>query len=84
MKIETYLPQVVTLSLLILSAAYRSPLFGYASALSLAFIMVKETYDKLITLREQKIAPQDEVKKAVSDMNIRVARIEHGIATRGF
>lgn len=84
MNIERVFPHLVTLSLLVLSAAYRSPLFAYGAVVGLGFTLaynlVKSRYDVLAT----KSSVPDELKRHIQEMQTRITTIEYGIKQRGF
>lgn len=83
MNIEAYVSHFVTLSLLVLSAVYKSPFFAYASVLGLGLIAYKQIMqEKIAALKPPAVS--DEMKRTVQDMNARLVTIEHGIRIRGF
>lgn len=84
MKKEALFTHFVTLALLTLSAVYKAPLFAYASVVSLGLSLGKDTYDRIAEAREAKANPDEALKRSLADMNVRVTRLEHGVATRGF
>lgn len=84
MNYEKVFSRVLTISLLGLAAYYQSALFAYASVLSLAVGAVQDVYARLVAVREQKPGVPEEVKRALHDMNARVATLEYGVKTRGF
>lgn len=84
MNYEKLFSRVVTVSLLGLAAYYQSSMFAYAAVLSLAVGAVQDVYSRLISVKEQKPGVPEEVKRALHDMNARVATLEYGVKTRGF
>lgn len=84
MNYEKLFSRVVTVSLLGLAGYYQSAMFAYAAVLSLAVGAVQDVYARLVAIREQKPGISEEVKRALHDMNARVATLEYGVKTRGF
>lgn len=84
MNYEKVFSRVITVSLLGLAAYYNSAYFAFATVLSFAVGAVQEIYSRLVAVREQKPTVSEEVKRAIQDMNARVATLEYGVKTRGF
>lgn len=73
----------VTAILLGLAGYHQSPAFAYATVVALAVNAVHEIYTRLLALREQKPV-SEEVRRAIQDINARVATLEYGVKQRGF
>lgn len=85
MNLNKYFPQMVTLSLLVLAGAYRSPSFAYASVLSLMVLVSEKVLDYFKERHAKLNQPLDEmVQRKMRDMEARVTTIEYGIKQRGF
>jgi len=84
MNYEKIFSHVITASLLGLSGYYQSAAFACAAVASLAVGKVFEVYSRLLAVKEQKPGINDEVKRALHDMNARLATVEYGIKQRGF
>lgn len=84
MNYEKLFSRVVTVSLLGLAGYYQSSTFAFATVLSLAVGAVQDIYSRMVAVREQKPTVSEEVKRAIQDMNARVATLEYGVKTRGF
>lgn len=84
MNYEKVFSRTITVSLLGLAAYYQSAYFAFATVLSFAVGAVQEIYSRLVAVREQKPGVPEEVKRAIQDMNARVATLEYGVKTRGF
>jgi len=85
MKIERYLPHVVTVALLAMAAVFKSPAFAAASVVGVLGI-VAEAYlrDRLAVLTPKAASVDEATKRAIQDLNARVATLEYGVKTRGF
>lgn len=84
MQIKEHFPHIITLSLLVLSAAYRSPAFGYASVVALGIILADQFISARLAQLGQKPGISDELKRSIQDINARLTTVEYGIRTRGF
>lgn len=84
MNYEKIFSHVITASLLGLAGYYQSAAFAYAAVASLAVGMTFQVYSRLLAVKEQKPGINEEVKRAIQDMNARVATLEYGVKTRGF
>lgn len=84
MNYEKLFSHVVTASLLGLAGYYQSAAFAYAAVASLAVGKVFEIYSRLLAVKEQKPGVNEEVRRALQDMNARVATLEYGVKQRGF
>lgn len=84
MNVERMFPHFITLTLLVLSAAYRNPWFAAASVVSLGCTLTYELIKARVAAMAVKNDLSEEVKRQVHDMNTRVTTIEYGIRQRGF
>lgn len=84
MNYEKIFSHSVTAILLGLAGFYQSAAFAYAAVASLAVGAVFEVYNRMLVIKEQKPGINEEVKRAIQDMNARVATLEYGVKTRGF
>jgi hypothetical protein len=82
--IVRYFPFVVTASLVVASIATGSAAFAYASVLSLAAAMGRETFLAVLESRTAKSTLPDETKRKMDELAARVTTIEVGIQRRGF
>ena len=80
----TTISTTVTLSLLGLAGYYQNAALAYASVLSMAVGAAQLVYMKLIGARQEKAGMNEETKRAMQDLNARVATLEYGVKTRGF
>lgn len=81
---EKVFSRLITVSLLGLAAYYQSAYFAYAAVLSFAVGAVQDIYSRMVAVREQKPTVSEEVKRALQDINARVATLEYGVKQRGF
>jgi hypothetical protein len=85
MKIERFLPHLVTVALLAMSAIFRNPAYAFASMVSVLGILAHSVVvERMAALAARTPATDDGLKRAVQDMNARIATIEYGIKQRGF
>lgn len=85
MKIERFLPHFVTVALLVMAAIFRSPAHAFASVVSILGIMAHSVVVERMAALAAKVVPTDETaKRAIQDLNARVATLEYGVKTRGF
>lgn len=85
MKIEKFLPHFVTVALLVMAAIFRSPAHAFASVVSILGIMAHSVVvERMAALAAKTPAADDTLKKAIQDLNARVATLEYGVKTRGF
>lgn len=84
MNYEKIFSHSVTAILLGLAGFYQSAAFAYAAVASIAVGGALEIYTRMLSVREQKPGINEEVKRAIQDMNARVATLEYGVKTRGF
>jgi hypothetical protein len=83
-QIVRYFPYVVTASLVVAAIASASPAFAYAAVLSLASVLVRESFLAVQETRSAKSVLPDETKRLINDLAARVTTIEVGIQRRGF
>jgi hypothetical protein len=85
MKLTSYFAYVVTLVLLALSGVYHSSSFAYAAVLGLAVSLFQEIVkEKVFTMKDIKLSLPDDVKKKLTDLEVRLNTVEYGIKQRGF
>lgn len=84
MNYEKVFSHTITATLLGLAAYRDSATFAYAAVASMAVVAAYEIYSRLLSLREVRPTASDEVKRAIQDINARVATLEYGVKTRGF
>lgn len=85
MKIERFLPHLVTIALLAMSAIFRNPAYAFASVVSVLGIMVHSVVMERMAAMAAKVVPADEtMKRTIQDLNARIATLEYGVKTRGF
>lgn len=84
MNYEKIFSYVLTASLLGLAGYYQSAAFAYAAVASLAVGKVFDIYSRLLAVKEQKPGIPEEVRRAIQDINARVATLEYGVKQRGF
>lgn len=81
---EKHLAYFVTLAMLLLTAVYKNPFFGYASVISLGLTMAHEVVKSRYNALTIKTEVPEELKRSIHDINARVATLEYGVKTRGF
>lgn len=82
MNVERFFPHVVTLVLLGLSVYSKSAALSYASVLSLAVVMVKNVYDRMLEAKEARVAAvPEESKKQMHDLQARITTLEYWVKT---
>lgn len=84
MNYEKIFSHSITAILLGLAGYYQSAAFAYAAVASLAVQAVHEVYSRLLTAKETKPGISEDVKRAIQDINARVATLEYGVKQRGF
>jgi hypothetical protein len=84
MNIEKLFPHFITLTLLVLSAVYRSPLFAYAAVVAMGCTLAYEIIKVRVAALAVKTDVPEELKRHMHDMNTRITTIEYGIKQRGF
>lgn len=84
LNLERYFGHFVVLVLLGLSAVYHSAAIAAACVSALFLVLGKDSYDRVMSAREAKNDTLGEAKRLIQDLNGRLVKIEHGIATRGF
>jgi hypothetical protein len=84
MNYEKIFSHSVTAILLGLAGYHQSATLAYAAVASLAVGAIQEIYNRMLVIKEQKPGLNDDVKRAMQDMNARIATLEYGVKTRGF
>lgn len=84
MNHEKIISHSITAVLLGMAGYYQSAAFAYAAVAYLAVQAVYEVYSRLLAAREAKPGLPDDAKRAIQDMNARIATLEYGVKTRGF
>ena len=87
MNYEKVFSHSVTAILLELAGYYQSAAFAYTTVASLAVQLVSEAYSRLLASKEVKdVKPAlpEEARRAIQDMNARIATLEYGVKQRGF
>lgn len=85
MKIERFLPHFVTVALLVMSAVFHDPAYAFAAMVSVLGILAHNVVQDRIAALTPKAGTVDEAaKRAMQDLNARVATLEYGVKTRGF
>ena len=68
-----------------MAAIFRSPAHAFASVVSVLGILTHGLIAERMAALAAKVVPADEtMKRAIQDLNARVATLEYGVKTRGF
>lgn len=85
MKTERFLPHLVTLALVVMAGVFRSSPFAFAAMVGVLGILANNVVVERMAALAVRTAPADETaKRAIQDLNARVATLEYGVKTRGF
>lgn len=84
MNYDKIIGHTISAGLLGMAGYYQSPAFAYAVVASLAVNAAVDVYAKLASTKEHKTGLPEEARRAIQDMNARIATLEYGVKQRGF